>query len=107
MRKDVNQMSDLEVLAAVGDNGPLVVGKELFERAQRIRKRNPNGALGPSIVGTEPSERITVEKKSTPRGPAVKDQTKTPEGTPLAGDVTTKKTVAKKAAAKKTTRAGK
>lgn len=71
MSKDLTTLSDIEVLAAVGDNGPAVVGAELFQRAEKIRKRNPNGALGPAIVGTgEPeAEPEAVAAVKAPKKP--------------------------------------
>lgn len=53
MSKSVDQMTDSEVLAAVGDMGPAFVGEELHARAERIRRDNPGGVLGPAFVDTK------------------------------------------------------
>lgn len=54
--KPLDKMTDAEVLAAAGDNGPDVIGKELFARAQKIRRRNPGGEFGPDILRDEPAK---------------------------------------------------
>jgi colicin import membrane protein len=49
--KKVSDMSDDEVLVAAGPYGPDIIGKELHERAERIRRVNPGGKYGPTITG--------------------------------------------------------
>lgn len=64
-QKTVADMTDDEVLTAAGPFGPGIIGKELFDRAESIRKNNPTGALGPAITGNWP-------KGQEPEGEPVK-----------------------------------
>lgn len=65
MSKRVDEMTDSEVLAIVGDMGPAFVGAELHERAERIRRDNPGGVLGPAFVdtATEPKKEPKSKKQ--------------------------------------------
>lgn len=58
----VAKLSDDEVLAEVGNNGPGIVGIPLAERAASIRKKNPTGIIGPAILATEPLETAAQRK---------------------------------------------
>lgn len=50
-------MTDPQVLEAVGGMGRLLCGDYLFERAEWIRANNPMGHTGPEVVGYfQPSE---------------------------------------------------
>ncbi len=49
------RLTDQQVLDRVGPLGPALVGQELYDRAQEIRKRTNDGVLGPAIVGSAPT----------------------------------------------------
>lgn len=48
-------LSDPEILALAGNFGPSIIDPELFERAQAIRKINPDGRFGPSVLDAAPA----------------------------------------------------
>lgn len=64
MSKPLNEMADSEILTAAGDYGPAIIGQELFDRAQAVRKHNPTGALGPAILGTPEEPKKSSKKKA-------------------------------------------
>jgi hypothetical protein len=47
--KSFEDLSDAEVLDAVGPLGPAFAGAYLYERAEWIRAKNPGGVLGPGM----------------------------------------------------------
>lgn len=68
-KKQIAAMTDDEVLAAVGPCGPGIVGQDLFDRAQRIAKRNPAGIYGPGIVGdTNEEDPPKPDKRTVDKG---------------------------------------
>lgn len=50
-KSPLDGLSDSDILQRAGHLGPGIIGDELFERANEIRKRTVNGTLGPAIVG--------------------------------------------------------
>lgn len=63
MSKPVSKLSDQEVLEQAGDYGPGIIGQELYERAQQIKRDNPQGQFGPALLG----DGEDAKKKATPR----------------------------------------
>lgn len=62
MTKKISEMSDSEVLEAAGNYGPAIIGKELFERAQKIQKENPDAKFGPAFID-DPAEARKLKKQ--------------------------------------------
>lgn len=63
MSKRIEDMTDTEVLDAAAGLGPAIIGQELYDRAQAVKKQNPDGHIGPAILATEPLEAAPLTEK--------------------------------------------
>lgn len=54
MTTNYQDLGDSEVLTLCGNAGPTIVGAYIHERAEWIRRNNPEGRYGPTIANDGP-----------------------------------------------------
>ena len=66
--KQLDDLSDGEVLELAGGFGPGIIGKELYDRAQQIQSTNPGGLYGPAVLDPD----YAAKQEAKKNGPAVR-----------------------------------
>lgn len=56
--------SDTQILELAGTMGPGIIGQELFDRANEIRKRTSDGLLGPALTDPDYHEKQEAGKRA-------------------------------------------
>lgn len=76
--KSLDQLSDSDILTLAGPYGPALIGQELFDRAQAIRKRGDDGKLGPALTDPHYAAKQAAAKTAAPVPAPDPAATKTP-----------------------------
>lgn len=83
-------LSDADILTLAGPYGPALIGQELFDRAQAIKKRGDDGKLGPALMDPDYAAKQAAKKAAStpapdPAAPAIAPPPGTWEGITMSG----------------------